>query len=180
MGRQCARIGGRSSTTLNRSRLPPVAPLLKSVRYVLSVFCRPLPTDPDRLRPDFDRSDERLTQLRCHEWSSHTHFPLGTTFRIRGLEVFYGMGSRYFCELASLVSPNKWYGLFGRCAPGQRGRPRHVFVGRASGSAQPPRLDHSQNGVHMAIRLACTARSGARINILFDEYIIIQQISNTK
>ena len=81
--------------------------------------------------------------LVCLLLSIHTHFPLGTTFCIRGLEVFYGMGSRYVCELASLVSPNKWYGLFGRCAPGQWHRPRHVFVGRASGSAQPPRLDHA-------------------------------------
>ena len=43
--------------------------------------------------------------LVCLLLSIHTHFPLGTTFCIRGLEVFYGMGSRYFCELASLVSP---------------------------------------------------------------------------
>ena len=66
----------------------------------------------------------------------------------------------------------------GRCAPGQRGRPRHVFVGRASGSAQTsqarPRPLHSQNGVHlhMAIRLAhgnqarlyCTKRCADNCN----------------
>ena len=36
--------------------------------------------------------------------SIHTHFPLGITFRIRDLEVFYGMGSQLFCELVPPVS----------------------------------------------------------------------------
>ena len=45
--------------------------------------------------------------------SIHTHFPLGITFRIRDLEVFYGMGSQLFCELVPPASRCLWFQING-------------------------------------------------------------------
>ena len=105
---------------------------------------------------------------------SYPLFPLWITFRGRDLRFFYGMGSRSLwctsCVSRCLRFPNKWYGEFGRCAPGQRGRPRHLSVEQLAPLKPPssttPPLKH---GVSYTAISLWSSRSGAQISVVMGE-----------